>query len=802
MDEFPAVPAGDRSQPALTASSEPGGCMSAGLLIFMTAWILIATGVGQSITWVLEQQIFEGTYKILDLRWLVGLGYGVAVLVPAVIIWATGKSLSQRRFYQAFFLAAEFAIFMVPARLVGITHSQETALLQIAGAILFIVVFIFITRRTRQLANWNGIWVTFLIGGALSFPWVLWGALGSAWDTALNLAAALLTGAAAGWIAERIFQREPGVPAPARDILLEGLVMAMVLAVMMTGLGVNGSQGLLFLAVPGLGWALAALYARRARPDGRVAGNRPVLALLVGLAAFWPMAFIDPDELATVISFGPGELIQWANLAAVVGLSIALAAGLVLLFSRAGLPRMRPALGLLAAGVVWAGVAVLYFGLGQPGLYGERLFVILKDQTDVSGAAQIKDYQQRRATVYRTLVEKADTSQADIRKTLDTLRIPYQPYYLENALEVQAGPLVRWWLFSRPEVDRVLESPILRPLPEPLPQARGGSNAPTSTPWNLQMIGADRVWSELGVTGKGVIVGQSDSGVDGGHPEIADSYRGRGGKDEYSWFDPWYHTSAPTDIGGHGTHTLATVLGDHVGVAPDAQWIGCVNLARNLGNPGFYLDCMQFMLAPFPQNGDPLHDGRPELGAQVLNNSWGCPPMEGCDPNAMLTAVSALRAAGIFVVASAGNDGQGGCETIKDPIALYDQVFTVGAIDESGVLAPFSSLGPVEVDGSGRVKPDIIAPGVEVLSAFPGGTYESASGTSMAGPHVVGVVALMWSANPALVGDIGRTQQILDQTASPYQRALPTCVRPGKPNDGVGYGVVNAYEAVKSAMGK
>jgi subtilisin family serine protease len=445
---------------------------------------------------------------------------------------------------------------------------------------------------------------------------------------------------------------------------------------------------------------------------------------------------------------------------------------------------------------------VLYLGLGQPGLFGERLFVILKDQADVSDAAQTKDYQQRRAAVYHTLVEKADSSQTQIRKTLDTWRIPYQSYYLENAIEVQGGPLVRWWLLSRPEVGRVLESPILRPLPEPIPQSRGGSSAPDSTPWNLQMIGADRVWNELGVTGKGVIVGQSDSGVDGMHTELADSYHGQNGKNDYNWYDPWFHTQAPTDIGGHGTHTLATVLGNQVGIAPDAQWIGCVNLARNLGNLGFYLDCMQFMLAPFPQNGDPLHDGRPDLGAQVLNNSWGCPPVEGCDPTALLDAVSALRAAGIFVVASAGNDGEGGCETVRDPIALYAQVFTVGAVDKDGLLASFSSTGPVEADGSGRTKPDIAAPGVNVLSAYPGGTYDTASGTSMAGPHIVGVVALMWSGNPSLIGDIDQTQKILYETASAYQGLLPACVKPGRPNDGVGYGVVNAYEAVRRAMGK
>lgn len=81
-------------------------------------------------------------------------------------------------------------------------------------------------------------------------------------------------------------------------------------------------------------------------------------------------------------------------------------------------------------------------------------------------------------------------------------------------------------------------------------------------------------------------------------------------------------------------------------------------------------------------------------------------------------------------------------------------MISVGAVDSGGRLAEFSSRGPVESDGSGRLKPDISAPGVNVYSSLPGGTYGVNSGTSMAGPHVVGVVALMWSANPVLIEDI------------------------------------------------
>lgn len=314
-----------------------------------------------------------------------------------------------------------------------------------------------------------------------------------------------------------------------------------------------------------------------------------------------------------------------------------------------------------------------------------------------------------------------------------------------------------------------------------------------------------------------------------------DSYLGVDGKHDGYWLDPWRGTAVPGDSSGHGTHTLGSVLGNSVGVAPDAQWFACANLVRNLGNPALYLDCMQFMLAPYPQGGDPFVDGRPTQSAHVLNNSWGCPEnYEGCDPLSLLTAVQALRAAGIFVVASAGNSGPD-CSTIADPLPLYDEVFSVGAVDRNNNIASFSSVGPVLADGSGRTKPDIAAPGVDVLSAWPGGGYAYSSGTSMAGPHVAGVVALIWSANPALIGDIEATEAILRASATPYRPTAATTLPAGAeqmdeataallspmlnqaadptgdtclaqtdtaviPNNIAGYGIVNAYEAVKLAL--
>jgi subtilisin family serine protease len=304
-----------------------------------------------------------------------------------------------------------------------------------------------------------------------------------------------------------------------------------------------------------------------------------------------------------------------------------------------------------------------------------------------------------------------------------------------------------------------------------------------------------RTWSQLGVTGAGIVVGTSDSGVDGTHPALAAGFRG--GND--SWYDPWEHTPTPTDHNGHGTHTLGSAVGrTGTGVAPGAQWVGCVNLDRNLGNPARYLDCLQFMLAPFPYGGDPFRDGRPERAPQVLTNSWGCPTIEGCDGSALRPATEALAAAGIYFVAAAGNTGPF-CDSVTDAPAPYPDVLTVGAVNQNRQVSLFSSRGPT---ANGTVKPDVVAPGEQVLSAMPGGRYAKLDGTSMATPHVAGVVALMWSANPALIGNLARTSQILRDTATPAEPSFAsngdrnTC---GAVKNITGAGIVNAFAAVQAA---
>jgi subtilisin family serine protease len=769
-------------------------------------FVVIYTALVHFIAWSVQQTFLltAGDWPVWA-RPLVSLIQAfplLVVLAPLAIFWRNER---YRAIYRTWAIGAGFILLLIPVHLVQSPAVLAANVLQILLLLFSIILILFLIwwRFDAKLSvrPTTLTWLALILAAIVSYPWLLWGALGSPLDSLLNLGTGLLLGLVSG-ITLAYFLWDPLRKiggSRSKLITLGGFAAGTYLLLIASALGFNGMQLLLMIALPGLGWLLAGL----AFSDDSLRYNRswwPV-ALLVGVAAAAPMMLFDPDELNLLLDSFATDSLTWALRAALVALFISLLLGLIL-FVLKDKPFWRPPrlAASLGAVVAWSGALLIYLFAGQPGFYGDQLFVLLNVRADLSPSASISDYVERREFVYGQLVDQAGESQADIRATLDRLGVGYTPYYLVNGLAVDGGPLLRMWLASRPEVERIIDNPVLRPLPAASPTTSGQADRPLETPWNLTMIGADRVWDDFDVTGEGIVIGQSDSGAEGNHPELSERYRGRDSGDNYNWFDPWNQTTRPTDVSGHGTHTLGTIVGKNTGVAPGAEWIGCTNLARNLGNPAFYLDCLQFMLAPFPQGGDPFADGDPGRSAHVLNNSWGCPEIEGCTPETFVDAVRALRAAGLFIIVSAGNDGPL-CNSVDNPLAIYDEVFSVGAVDRQGDLTFFSSRGPVNVDGSGRVKPDIVAPGNDILSAFPNGTYEYLPGTSMAGPHVAGVVALMWSANPALVGDIDRTEQILAESARPYGGLLPNCGDADSlPNNGVGYGILDAYSSVKSAL--
>lgn len=770
------------------ASPQPENRSAGAAALFVLIALLLPAGllIYHVILWSAEQLAIAGASQS-QLAWAGTIGLAIQGLILTGLTFVLWRFTSDARFqpvYAGWMVAALMAFPGVVLRLLGPNNDQPGSILQIVICMVAAIVILRVWgARIHRRTNYTSF--AFLLAAFGVGPFAVLGAFGSPTDLLLSLVA----GFSFGWLAALLME-------PTRENrFLDALGIAVLLALLGSALGYDGGQLILLAILPSFAFAIATLMP-----------SRLSTAILTGLLASAGLIFFDPTELTIVL----GDLTGVAFKAVSFTVALGLAVGLVGLIVRSvkgsgagsGLIRIAGAVGALAA---WAVVAFLFLSTGNRGFYGDRLFVLLKDQADISSVRKIKDIDERRTEAYELLTQYANESQAGLRDTLDGSGVVYTPYYLVNALEVQGGMFVRLYLAARPEVDRVIPSPRLRPVHQgdSLAVMEGGDAAPTDVQWNVRMIGADRVWEEFGVRGEGIVIGQSDSGADLNHPALKETYRGNANGNDYNWFDPWNFRSSPYDNGGHGTHTLGTVVGqDGIGIAPGATWFACANLYRNLANPALYLDCMQFMLAPFPQGGDPFTDGDPTLAADVMNNSWGCPEIEGCDPNALLAAATHLREAGIFVVVSTGNDGPD-CSTVNAPLSLYDSVFSVGAIDRNGDIASFSSRGPVTADGSGRMKPDIVAPGVNILSSLPGGAYGQNSGTSMAGPHAAGAVALLWSADPTLIGDIDRTEQLLIETADPYTGSTSIgCFQGDVPNAAYGYGVLDVYKAVKEVLGQ
>jgi len=440
--------------------------------------------------------------------------------------------------------------------------------------------------------------------------------------------------------------------------------------------------------------------------------------------------------------------------------------------------------------------------------------ILLNDQADLRAAFSLQDQDARGWYVYRTLTEHAARTQAGIRQFLDAAGVKYQSFWVANAILCEGGRDLVNALAARADVRAIEANHPSQWIEKPL-NAAPANESPEGIEWNVQNVRAPQVWA-LGYTGQGIVIGNADTGMQWDHPALQPHYRGWDGtkaNHNYNWHDAIHDSTGnpcgndsqfPCDDYGHGTHTTGTTSGDdgngnQIGVAPGAKWIGCRNMDQGTGTPARYTECFQFFIAPTDLSGN---NPDPTLRPHVINNSWTCPPSEGCGPQTLQTIVENTEAAGIFVEASAGNAGPS-CSTVTDPPAIYAATFSTGAYDSGNNLADFSSRGPVTSDGSGRMKPDISAPGVSVRSSYPTNNYAILSGTSMAGPHVVGTVALLWSANPALVRQIDQTKSTLTGSANPnVHLSLQTCggiPSTQIPNNSFGWGAVDAYAAAQGS---
>lgn len=448
--------------------------------------------------------------------------------------------------------------------------------------------------------------------------------------------------------------------------------------------------------------------------------------------------------------------------------------------------------------------------------------IIMREQADLGGVRFIHGKTEKGTFVFEKLTQTATKSQIGVKQILAQHQASFRSFWVVNAVSVDnMTTTLLDVLATEPTIESIVYN---APMTYHKPIKEGAVNGKiTAVEWGVNAIKAPDVW-QMGFRGQGVVVGGQDTGYDWEHPAIKAKYRGWDGSSSdhnYNWHDaihvPDSHNSdtlnpcgysslVPCDDDEHGTHTMGTMIGadgtDEIGVAPDAKWIGVRNMERGYGKPSTYIEAFEWFLAPTDLNNA---NPDPAKAPHVINNSWGCTQTEGCDPSnfgIMELAVNNVKAAGIVVVVSAGNSGSN-CSTIEDPAAIFQNSYSIGATSPFNTIANFSSRGPVTIDGSNRMKPDVSAPGVFIRSCVPGGGYTALSGTSMAGPHVAGAVAVLISAKPSLAGQVDSIEYILSHTATPMTTNngcggdSPTDV----PNNTFGYGIINLLDAVNFALG-
>jgi subtilisin family serine protease len=282
----------------------------------------------------------------------------------------------------------------------------------------------------------------------------------------------------------------------------------------------------------------------------------------------------------------------------------------------------------------------------------------------------------------------------------------------------------------------------------------------TTTTWGIKRLKADLLW-QAGFTGKGSLVGHLDTGVDGTHPTLGGAI---GSFAEFDMAGNQVPGAKPTDSGEHGTHTAGTIAGragtkGAFGMAPDAKLASAMVIEGG--------QVIDRILAGM--------DWVVGEGVRVMSMSLG---LRGFTP-AFQTVIDALRAANVLPVIAVGNEGP---NTSRSP-GNYANVLSVGAMDANDEVADFSSSQqfnrPVD-----PLTPDLVGPGVAVLSSVPGGKFMEMDGSSMATPHIAGLAALLLQARPTA-------------TATQLEKAIrDSCTRPASmPQDRANLGVPDAVKA-------
>jgi subtilisin family serine protease len=399
--------------------------------------------------------------------------------------------------------------------------------------------------------------------------------------------------------------------------------------------------------------------------------------------------------------------------------------------------------------------------------------VVLRQQAALSSDAG-PTHGARVTRVVQELRRVADATQKPLLALLGQRRAQQLvtnivPLWVLNGVIVTARPVVFRELAER--------SDVLEIRPAATVSAPAAPNQLTSSPappeQDLAVVNTLQLW-DLGYRGQGIVVANMDTGVDASHPDLAGSWRGGSN----SWYDPnGQHPHTPTDVSGHGTWTMGTMVGGSasgtaIGMAPGAKWIAAkIFNDRGTATTTRIHQAFQWLLDP---DGNPKTADAPD----VVNNSWVM-SAPACNLEFELD-LQRLRAAGILPVFAAGNDGPAP-STGHSP-ADNPEAFAVGATNNLGVLDDSSSRGP---GCGGSTYPNLTAPGSDITTTDLSGYYATESGTSMAAPHVAGALALLLSAFPNLSAD---------RQAAALQSAALDLGGAG-PDDDSGYGRLDALGA-------
>lgn len=431
------------------------------------------------------------------------------------------------------------------------------------------------------------------------------------------------------------------------------------------------------------------------------------------------------------------------------------------------------------------------------------ILVSMKDGTqDILDSISSKSFSsrtERSQAVYDTLTSHARKSQSKILRSLSTQLISekfrfgnVKSLWITNqiSIELASGEFINH-LAAMVEISRIQEDEIVQ-LHRPIEnQVSNDPPAITVNQWGIVKIQAPDAWSLYNV-GVNITVANIDTGVRGTHEILRSNYK----NDGHSWYDPVRRTQIPTDDNGHGTHTMGTIVGQNgYGVAPLALWIACKALnSAGSGTAGNLLTCGQYVVCPWATNGQNADCSKTP---HIVSNSWG---MSVGGSTSFDSMIAAWHAAGIIPVFSIGNDGTA-CGTVRSPGDR--DVIGVGATTNTDAISYFSSVGP----GSGgfSLKPEISAPGSSIVSAsYQSDTaYRTMSGTSMAGPHVAGSVALLLNQNETLTYAQVRSY-ILNSADQNLISSNAICggVRDNTfPNYHFGYGRINIFSALKALLG-